>query len=116
MDNKIVTTLARTFVALGFAAVRSNFAAWAKAPAPTPTAKAKPTTRCRCWPGRGNGWANCRWRWAVSLFGGFVITRVARRLAEAGTPARRIVLVGAATGTVPGCATTPRSPCPTTAS
>ncbi len=38
-------------------------------------------------------------------FGAYVITRVAKQLAEAGTPAKRLVLVGTAAGFVEGART-----------
>ncbi len=94
MDNKVVQTLARCFVQLGYAALRFNF--------------------------RGVGGSEGRWDegrgeiddamavladqhqhgqplvLAGFSFGGFVASQVAARLAAAGTPAQRLVLVGPA--------------------
>jgi alpha/beta superfamily hydrolase len=105
-DNKVVTTLARTFRELGYATLRPNFRGvggsdgehdhgisetddllivhdyarrrFAHLPGPLPLALA--------------GFS----------FGAYVVTRVARRLAEAGDPAERLVLVGTAAGFVEG--------------
>jgi alpha/beta superfamily hydrolase len=94
MDNKVVQTLARSFVQLGWRSVRFNF--------------------------RGVGESAGRWdhghgeiddAWAVLQaaraadepvaiggfsFGGYVATHVARRLADGSHPARHVVLVGTA--------------------
>jgi len=102
MDNKVVQTLARSFVQLGWRAVRFNF--------------------------RGVGESGGQWdhgpgeiddAWAVLQaervageavavggfsFGGFVATHVAQRLAEGGEPARRVVLVGPAVRSFPAVA------------
>jgi uncharacterized protein len=95
MDNKVVQTLARAFVQLGQRAVRFNF--------------------------RGVGTSEGQWDEGVGeiddamavvaaqrnpalpltlagfSFGGYVAAQVAQRLAVAGEPARRLVLVGPAT-------------------
>lgn len=95
MDNKVAQMLARSFVQLGYRAVRFNF--------------------------RGVGASEGRWdegqgeiddALAVSAeqrvaglplalagfsFGAYVTSQAARRLAEAGEPAERLVLVGPAT-------------------
>lgn len=102
MDNKIVTTLARTFVALGYGAVRSNFRGVGNSAGSHDHGDGETDDKMAVL-----AWARERLGdLPVALggfsFGGFVITRVAKRLAEAGRPAQRIVLVGAATGTVPG--------------
>ena len=105
-DNKVVTTLAKTFRELGYATLRPNFRgvggsegvhdhgiaetddllavhAYARnrftaAPAPLPVALA--------------GFS----------FGAYVITRLAKALAAAGDPAERLVLVGTAAGVIEG--------------
>jgi uncharacterized protein len=99
MDNKVIQTLARAFVQLGYRAVRFNFRGV----------------------GRSQGqWDNgvgevddalavvaaCRDA-AVPLvlggfsFGGYVAAQAAAQLAAAGTPAQRVVLIGPATSTFP---------------
>lgn len=97
MDNKVIQTLARAFVQLGYRAVRFNF--------------------------RGVGDSEGRWDDGVGevddalavvaafrdagmplalagfSFGAYVASQVAARLAAAATPADRLVLVGPATST-----------------
>ncbi len=97
--NKVAHTLARVFRDLGYVAIRPNFRG-VGASAGTHD--------------QGHGetddmlavidWARARWG-ALPLalggfsFGGFVQTRVATRLAAAGTPPQRMALVGMAAGT-----------------
>jgi Predicted hydrolase of the alpha/beta superfamily len=45
--NKVAHTLARAYRDLGYAVIRPNFAAWARAKASTTTARARPRTCCR---------------------------------------------------------------------
>lgn len=95
MDNKVAQMLARAFVQLGYRAVRFNF--------------------------RGVGGSEGQWDGGLGeiddalavvaaqrdaglplalagfSFGGYVASQAARRLAEAGAPAERLVLVGPAT-------------------
>ncbi len=94
MDNKVVQTLARAAVQCGWRALRFNF---------------------RGIGGSGGGWDGGRGEIDDALavvasfrapgealllggfsFGGYVATQAARRLAEAGTPAAQLVLVGPA--------------------
>ncbi|HTP73186.1 MAG TPA: alpha/beta fold hydrolase [Burkholderiaceae bacterium] len=99
MDNKVIQTLARAFVQLGWRAVRFNF--------------------------RGVGASQGQWDHGVGeiddalavvsalrdsslplalggfSFGGYVAAQTAQRLAAASTPAQRVVLVGPATSTFP---------------
>lgn len=102
MDNKVAHTLARTFKDLGYAAVRSNF-------------RGVGATEGVHDQGEGEtedllavlAWARGRFGegpvvLAGFSFGAFVQARVAKRLADAGTPAQRLVLVGTAAGFVSG--------------
>lgn len=99
MDNKVIQTLARAFVQLGYRATRFNF--------------------------RGVGASQGRWDNGVGevddalavvaacrdvalplvlggfSFGGYVAAQAAARLAAASTPAQRVVLIGPATSTFP---------------
>lgn len=99
MDNKVIQTLARTFVQLGWRAVRFNF--------------------------RGVGGSQGQWDHGVGevddalavvaaqrdpalplalagfSFGGYVAAQAAQRLAAVHTPVQRLVLVGPATSTFP---------------
>ena len=99
MDNKVIQTLARAFVQLGYRAVRFNF--------------------------RGVGRSQGQWDHGVGevddalavvaacrdaarplvlggfSFGGFIAAQVSARLAAANAPAQRVVLIGPATSTFP---------------
>lgn len=99
MDNKVIQTLARAFVQLGYRAVRFNF--------------------------RGVGRSQGQWDHGVGevddalavvaacrdaaaplvlggfSFGGYVAAQAAERLAAASTPVQRLVLIGPATSTFP---------------
>ena len=105
-DNKVVTTLAKTFRELGYATLRPNFRGvggsqgeydhgiaetldllavhayarrrFAASPAPLPVALA--------------GFS----------FGAYVIARLAKTLADRGDPAERLILVGTAAGVIEG--------------
>ena len=94
MDNKVVQTLARAFVQLGYAALRFNFrgvgasaGAWAHGPGEIDDALAVVASQRA--PGQPLVLAGFS-------FGAYVASNVAARLAEAGTPAERLVLVGPA--------------------
>lgn len=96
MDNKVVQTLARAFVQLGYQAVRFNF-------------RGVGASQGKWDEGRGElddamavvqAYRNEALPFALAgfSFGGYVASHVAARLAATGTPAR-LVLVGAATST-----------------
>lgn len=94
MDNKVVQTLARAFVQLGYAALRFNFrgvgasaGAWAHGPGEIDDALAVVASQRA--PGQPLVLAGFS-------FGAYVASNVAARLAAAGTPAERLVLVGPA--------------------
>jgi alpha/beta superfamily hydrolase len=99
MDNKVIQTLARAFVQLGYRAVRFNF--------------------------RGVGRSQGQWDHGVGevddalavvaacrdaaqplvlggfSFGGYIAAQLSARLAAASAPAQRVVLIGPATSTFP---------------
>jgi len=97
--NKVVTTLARAFREMGYAALRPNFRGVGK-------------SEGRHDHGEGEtedmqtvlDWAQVQWGEDLPLvlggfsFGAYVQTRVAARLAAAGVPPRHLVLVGMAAG------------------
>lgn len=94
MTNKVVQTLARAFTQLGRSAVRFNFrgvgasqGAWADGPGEIDDALAVV--------GALRAAGQPLWLAGFS-FGGYVAAHVAARLAEAGAPAERLVLVGPA--------------------
>jgi alpha/beta superfamily hydrolase len=97
MDNKVVQTLARAFVQLGYRAVRFNF---------------RGVGRSQGQWDEGNGevddalaviGAQRDAKLPLALggfsFGGYVAARVAERMAASGSPVQRLVLVGPATST-----------------
>ena len=95
MDNKVVQTLARAFIHLGWRAVRFNFrgigkseGAWDEGRGEVDDALA--VLDAVRTPGEAlilSGFS----------FGGYVASRAAQRLVESGEPAQRLVLVGPAT-------------------
>lgn len=95
MDNKVAQTLARAFVQLGWRAVRFNFrgvggsaGAWDAGRGEVDDALAVVADqRDPALPLAVAGFS----------FGGYVASQAARRLAQAGQPADRLVLVGPAT-------------------
>lgn len=101
MDNKVVQTLARAFVQLGYRSVRFNFrgvgasqGTWDEGRGEVDDAQAVATAlRAADLPLAVGGFS----------FGGFVAAELVRRLAEAGVPAERLALVAPATSrfTVP---------------
>jgi hypothetical protein len=98
MDNKVVQTLARAFVALGYVSVRMNFrgvgASEGKHDAglgETDDMALLHSTLQAKYPGLPLALAGFS-------FGSFVQAQLAQRLAASGTPADRLVLVGTAAG------------------
>ncbi len=101
-ENKVVQTLARTLRDLGHLVLRPNFRG-VGASAGTHDEGIGETDDLLA----VLAWAQARHGdlpvvLAGFSFGAYVQTRVARRLAQAGTPARRLVLVGTAVGSVEG--------------
>jgi alpha/beta superfamily hydrolase len=97
MDNKVIQTLARAFVLLGYRAVRFNFRGvgasqgqWDEGQGEIDDAMAVVTAfRDAELPLALGGFS----------FGGYVAAETAARLAESGSPATRLVLVAPATST-----------------
>lgn len=103
--NKVVSTLARTLRELGYLCLRPNFRGVGQSSGSHDHGNAETDDLLAVL-----AWAHTHWNLPAAQptvlagfsFGAFVQTRVARRLAEAGTPARRLILVGTATGLVEG--------------
>jgi alpha/beta superfamily hydrolase len=103
--NKVTYTLARTLRDLGYLALRPNFRGVGKSEGEHDNGGAETEDLLGVL-----AWGRQQWQLDASLptilagfsFGAFVQTRVARRLAEAGTPAKRLILVGTAAGFVEG--------------
>ncbi len=100
--NKVAYTLAKTFVGLGYAAFRPNFRGVGATEGSHDEGRgetddllavlAEAKRRCGDLPVALAGFS----------FGAYCQTRVGKRLAEAGHPAQRLVLVGTAAGFVEG--------------
>ncbi len=103
--NKVAHTLARTLRDLGYIALRPNFRGVGRSQGQHDNGAAETVDMLAVL-----DWAQANWALDDSRplvlagfsFGAFVQTRVARRLAEAGHPAKRLVLVGTAAGFVEG--------------
>ncbi|QID16530.1 alpha/beta fold hydrolase [Nitrogeniibacter mangrovi] len=103
--NKVAHTLARAFRDLGYATIRPNFRGVGKSEGAHDHGQAETEDLLAV-----VAWAQSRWgTLPLALggfsFGGFVQTRVARRLSEGVTPVGRMVLVGVASGEVTGART-----------
>jgi len=100
--NKVAHTLARSLRDLGYAAIRPNFRGVGKSEGTHDhgVAETEDTLAVLAWAHSRYGMLPLAL--AGFSFGAFVQTRVAARLAEGVTPARRIVLVGLAAGAVSG--------------
>lgn len=102
-DNKVVTTIGRAFRELGCHTVRPNFRGVGGSEgehdfgdAETDDLLAVHDYAC------GRFGQDLPIYLAGFSFGAFVITRLAKRLADAGRPAKRLVMVGTAAGYVEG--------------
>ncbi|MDQ8024070.1 MAG: prolyl oligopeptidase family serine peptidase [Moraxellaceae bacterium] len=103
--NKVAHTLARTMRDLGYAAIRPNFRGVGKTAGTHDNGKGETEDMLAVL-----AWGQQRFGFAASdpviicgfSFGAYVQARVAHRLADAGTPAERLVLVGTAAGHVEG--------------
>jgi alpha/beta superfamily hydrolase len=101
-DNKVVTTLAKTFRDLGYIVLRPSFRGVGQSEGEHDEG------------GKETDDMQAVQEYAIARFGdlpvvlsgfsfgAFVITRLAKRLAEAGKPALRLVLIGTAAGYVEG--------------
>lgn len=103
--NKVAHTIARTLRDLGYIALRPNFRGVGKSEGAHDNGGAESNDMLAVL-----DWAHSRWQFDDSRpvvlagfsFGAFVQTRVAKKLAESGHPARRLILVGTAAGFVEG--------------
>lgn len=103
--NKVAQTLARTFVQLGYIALRPNFRGVGKSAGSHDNGQGESDDMLAVL-----DWARRQYDPAGALpvalggfsFGAYVQARVASRLKEAGTPVQRMVLVGTASGHVEG--------------
>lgn len=104
-DNKVVTTLARAFRGLDCITLRPSFRGVGGSEGEHDHGEQETEDLLHV-----HAWAVDRFGdlplyLAGFSFGAYVITRVAKRLAEEGAPAKRLVLVGTAAGFVEGART-----------
>lgn len=101
-DNKVAQTLARAFVQLGYATVRPNFrgVGGTAGEHDNGIGEQDDLLAVIAWMREQTAWSADAATLPLALggfsFGSFVVSHVARRLAEAGTPAQRLVMVGTA--------------------
>lgn len=102
-DNKVVTTLAKTFRELGCATLRPSFRGVGGSEGAHDHGVAETEDLLAV-----HGYARSRFGATLPTylagfsFGAYVVSRLAKRLADAGDPALRLVLVGTAAGYVEG--------------
>jgi hypothetical protein len=102
-DNKVVTTLSRAFRDLGCVTLRPSFRGVGGSEGEHDHGGLETEDLLAVLDyGRDRFGRDLPVYLAGFSFGAFVITRVAKRLADAGEPARRLVLVGTASGFVEG--------------
>lgn len=102
-DNKVVTTLSRAFRDLGCVTLRPSFRGVGGSEGEHDHGGLETEDLLAVLDyGRDRFGRHLPVYLAGFSFGAFVITRVAKRLADAGDPARRLVLVGTASGFVEG--------------
>ena len=104
-DNKVVTTLSRAFRGLDCITLRPSFrgVGGSEGEHDHGAQETEDLLHVHAWAVQRYG--NLPLYLAGFSFGAYVITRVAKRLAEDHTPARRLVLVGTAAGFVEGART-----------
>ncbi|NWG31869.1 MAG: alpha/beta hydrolase [Rhodocyclaceae bacterium] len=102
-DNKVVTTLARTFRELGCVALRPNFRGVGASEGEHDHGVGETEDLLVV-----HSWARQRFGAGLPVylagfsFGAYVVTRLAQKLATVGDPAQRLVLVGTAAGFIEG--------------
>lgn len=102
-ENKVVTTLARALRDLGYATLRPNFRGVGASAGEFDGGNAEAEDLAKVLEyGRNRFGASLPFYLAGFSFGAYVTTRLAKKLADAGTPAGRLILVGTAAGFVDG--------------
>jgi len=101
-DNKVVTTLAKAFRELGCATLRPSFRGVGGSEGEHDRGIAETDDLATVHAYARQRFGTLPMFLAGFSFGAYVTTRLARRLAEAGDPARRLVLVGTAAGFIEG--------------
>lgn len=98
MDNKVAQTLARTFTGLGYAAVRMNFRGVGQSAGTHDAGIGETDDMALLLTHMRARYPALPVALAGFSFGTFVQASLQQRLIQAGTPAERLVLVGAAAG------------------
>lgn len=100
--NKVAHALARTFVTLGYCALRPNFRGVGQTQGTHDEGRGETDDMLAVLDEAKRRCGDLPVVLAGFSFGAYVQTRVAKRLADAGHPAQRLVLVGTAAGFVEG--------------
>ena len=100
--NKVTSTLARTLVSLGYASFRPNFRGVGKSAGTHDEGEGETDDLLTVLAAARQRLGDLPVVLAGFSFGAYCQTRVAERLASAGTPAERLILVGTASGFVEG--------------
>lgn len=98
MDNKVAVTLARTFVGLGYLAVRMNFRGVGASEGVHDHGMGETDDMQLLLEKMQKDYPGLPFALAGFSFGTFVMSQLQQRLIAAGNPAERLVLVGAAAG------------------
>ncbi len=101
MDNKVVHTLTRAFIALDYAAVRMNFRGVGASEGAYDEGVGETDDMAQLLAHMRALYPDVPFALAGFSFGTFVQTQLQKRLEEQGTPAERLVLVGSAPGKWP---------------
>ncbi|CAG4883969.1 Alpha/beta hydrolase [Georgfuchsia toluolica] len=101
-DNKVVTTLARAFREMGCVTLRPNFRGVGASKGKHDNGIAETDDLHAVYAFARSHFGRIPLYLAGFSFGAFVVTRLAKRLADEGGPARRLVLVGTAAGYIEG--------------
>jgi alpha/beta superfamily hydrolase len=98
MDNKVVHTLVRAFLALGYVAMRMNFRGVGKSEGVHDEGRGETDDMALLLTHAQRQYPGLPFALAGFSFGTFVQAQLQQRLSTAGTPAERLVLVGCAAG------------------
>jgi len=101
MDNKVVHTLTRAFVALGYTAARMNFRGVGQSEGSYDEGRGETDDMALLLAHMRQRYPGLPFALAGFSFGTFVQAQLQQRLEAQGTPAERLVLVGAASGKWP---------------
>lgn len=101
MENKVVTTLMRAFVSLGYATARMNFRGVGNSGGAYDEGRGETDDMAQLLEHMRAQYPGLPFVLSGFSFGTFVQTQLQKRLEEQGTPAERLVLCGAAPGKWP---------------